>query len=246
LQTVGNNENGQLAMGNSLSIETFGIGVTAPDTLPIQSVYLGGFHTAVFAGPLLYMCGLNSDGQLGLGDNLERNALTLLPGPNNHDITTVALGGYHSSIIANGVVYLFGQNDNGQLGSDTYTTYYIPHVPASAHTNTNRSVAVSTLNVTSIQLGGFFSILLTGGGQVYTFGDGSYGQLGYVTTAQVETLVFYSTVTQLFPMQVTFPSGAAVKIIAAGELHAAFYTTTGALYMAGANFSVLPDPGASV
>lgn len=27
----------------------------------------GGHHTAVFAGPLLYVCGLNADGQLGLG-----------------------------------------------------------------------------------------------------------------------------------------------------------------------------------
>jgi alpha-tubulin suppressor-like RCC1 family protein len=63
----------------------------------------------------VYACGLNEYGQLGLGDNRNRNRWQRVVAPGI--IEAVVLGGYHSFLqLATGEVYGCGANSSGQLG----------------------------------------------------------------------------------------------------------------------------------
>ena len=63
----------------------------------------------------IYAFGRNEYGQLGLGDNIAKNAPTLIPTLNQ--IVQIAAGGDHSLVLSNtGQIYAFGANNYGQLG----------------------------------------------------------------------------------------------------------------------------------
>src|SRR5205085_4293619 len=72
----------------------------------------------------VYGMGSNNFGQLGLGDNIARDAPTLLPATN---IIKVSIGTYHSLIVTNdGYVYAFGYNAIGRLGLGDIINKNIP------------------------------------------------------------------------------------------------------------------------
>ena len=48
----------------------------------------------------LWGCGRNADGQLGLGDTIDRSTFTLI-GINTNDIKSVYCGSYHTIILKN-------------------------------------------------------------------------------------------------------------------------------------------------
>ena len=88
----------------------------------VYDVSCGGRHMLVAAAsdtnapPCLYAVGLNSEGQLGLGDTRERYVLTKVDGLNN--VTHVAAGGYHSLVVteAGTTLYACGRTEDGALG----------------------------------------------------------------------------------------------------------------------------------
>jgi len=63
----------------------------------------------------IYTFGNNYKGQLGLGDEIDKNVPTLIP--NLEDVVQISAGESHSLILSNnGQIYVFGNNDHGQLG----------------------------------------------------------------------------------------------------------------------------------
>ena len=79
----------------------------------------------------------------------------------------VACGLRHSGCVANGRLYTFGSDDDGQLGRQAYQG------------QTYEPGLVGGLNdVRKIALGAEFSVCLCGDGSVFTFGRGKEGQLG--------------------------------------------------------------------
>ena len=111
----GRNDYGQLGLGDTNSRTTFTQITTNVDN--IKSVYCGENHTFILKNDgTLWGCGLNNDGQLGLGDNTNRNTFTQVT-TNADNIKEIYCGGDYTFILENnGTLWGCGLNDHGQLG----------------------------------------------------------------------------------------------------------------------------------
>lgn len=76
----------------------------------------GEEHAGAIIGNKVYMWGYNGAGQLGFGDYSNRLIPTLLPFLPNGTITSLELGANHSGAIVDGQIYMWGDNQFGQLG----------------------------------------------------------------------------------------------------------------------------------
>jgi alpha-tubulin suppressor-like RCC1 family protein len=174
----------------------------------------------------LYGFGLDSDGQVGLGnpmasvDNPQK-----LSFPNTASIKAIAAGGYHSLAVAsNGDLYAWGWNSFGQLG-DASLAMGSASPQLIALPNGARAAAVAA--------GSLHSLVLTTGGEVYGFGLNSDGQLGLGS----EDESFAS------PQKLSFAGNASIKAIAAGGSHSLAIASSGDLYVWGWNgLGQLGDP----
>lgn len=86
------------------------------------------FSLALTRSGHVYAWGRNDDGQLGDGNNVDAGTAVALDGRLFGDrVVAVAAGGAHSlAVTANGHVYAWGKNDDGQLGTGTITSSYAP------------------------------------------------------------------------------------------------------------------------
>ncbi len=86
------------------------------------------FSLALTRSGHIYAWGQNNDGQLGAGNNLDAGTAVAVPGqPFGDRVVAVAAGGAHSlAVTANGRVYAWGQNDDGQLGDGTTRSSDVP------------------------------------------------------------------------------------------------------------------------
>ena len=170
----------------------------------------------------VYMWGNNGYGQLGDGTTTQRNVPTLIPQSafNNEKVVGLSLGGNFSGCITEtGKVYMWGQNNYGQLGDGT-TTYYrsVPTlIPQSSFNNEK---------VVSLSLGRDYSGCITETGKLYMWGLNNYGQLGDGTTVS-------KTVPTLIP-QSAFNNEKVVGLSLGGNFSGCI-TETGKLYMWGWN-----------
>jgi uncharacterized repeat protein (TIGR01451 family) len=171
----------------------------------------GGAHSlALTSTGALYAWGRNADGQLGNGTTTSSTTpvqVTGLPG----NIIGIAAGSCDSlALTADGLVYAWGCNGSGQLGTGNTTGSTTP-------------VQVSGLiGVTAIATKSATSLALTSSGALYAWGDNTYGQLGNGTTTNSST-----------PVQVGI--SASVTAISAGGFHNLALTTTSAVYAWGRN-----------
>jgi len=113
----------------------------------------------------VYAMGMNTDGQLGLGDKKDRMSATKLEGISG--IKAIETGWNHSVLLnENGEVYVMGRNSSGQLGLENIYNTTIP-------TKLEGLPAVK-----AISAGGSHTLLLTESGEVYGMGDNDNGELG--------------------------------------------------------------------
>ncbi len=126
----------------------------------------------------LYTWGYNYDGQLGLGTSgvNTHTRIPLLVGGALADKTVISVSGgymYSMALTSTGVLYAWGRNSHGQLGTGNVINY-----------TTSVPVPVKTsgvlLNKTIIQVsaGPLHCLALDAQGKVYAWGDGDSGQLG--------------------------------------------------------------------
>ncbi len=127
----------------------------------------------------------------------------------------VAAGYLHSLAIGNnGVIYAWGLNNDGQLGNGTTT-------------NSATLVQVklpSGVTATQIACGVYHSLALGSDGNVYAWGDNTYGELGNGTTTNSDV-----------PMKVSFPSGFTPVKIYAYAYNNYVIGSDGSVYAWGAN-----------
>jgi alpha-tubulin suppressor-like RCC1 family protein len=112
----GNNDFGQLGDGTRRArVKPTLVGGSLP---PIARLSTAGFHTCALSSddpPLSFCWGWNTWGQLGTGDNLDRDVptpITIADGVIHQGVGV----GYTCAVLATGALYCWGLNSDGQLG----------------------------------------------------------------------------------------------------------------------------------
>jgi alpha-tubulin suppressor-like RCC1 family protein len=140
-------------------------------------------------------------------------------------ISTLALGGRHSAFLTNNQLYTWGDDTYGQLGNGSDLT-------AEVNVPTLITVFVPSLRngdkIVQIQWGDAHSAFLTQAGDLYTWGENTYSQLGQGSTFTGDTTL---------PTKITVALAGGDKIVqlSVGGYHSAFLTEAGHIYTWGDN-----------
>nr|XP_020455771.1 probable E3 ubiquitin-protein ligase HERC6 isoform X2 [Monopterus albus] len=169
---------GQLGMPQHLLNSQKARRVPMPLPVPVVQVACGNAHSlALTKGGDVFSWGLNSHGQLGLGKEVSMQpAPALVLALSGVAVSQISAGATHSLfLILSGLVYCCGANKTGQLG--------LNRVDEKGRFNICMVPALRPLGVSFISCGEAHSAVLTKDGKVFTFGEGTYGQLGHSSSA---------------------------------------------------------------
>jgi len=215
LWTWGYNSDGQLGTGNTTRVGTPQL---MPTTLRFRAVACGERSMyGITTDGKLYAWGSNSSGRLGDGTTTSRRTpgQVIVGGNPNTPIKAVACRSHGHALILTelGDLYACGPNAYGQLGTgNTTNTSKTPPVKVSA------SVKFDT-----IATGHYFSMALTADGNLYAWGQNTYGQLGNGNTTR-----------QTSPVWVNY-GAMKYRAMAGGEYTSMAITDEGRLYFWGYN-----------
>ena len=228
----GKNSDGQLGLGDNVdrNIPTEITSAIAPLFYPNKIVYIaaGNSHTIFLTDEgKVWVCGKNSEGQLGLGDNTSRNIPTALISPSENfylnKIVSVACGFSHNVFLTDtGQIWVCGDNSEGQLGlGDNFPR----NIPINILTI---SELFPYYKIISIACGKYHTVLLSDTRVVWTFGKNSNGQLGNNSTTPYIPVAITSAIAP------AFYTNKIISIIA-GDNHTAFMSDNGKIWMCGNN-----------
>lgn len=197
---------------------TAGVGTSTGDPVPtlvnlpgrtgtIVQVAAGvGDSFAVTSTGQLFGFGNNQSEEIDAGAGSDVNPPALVPiTPSSGPIAQVAAGGYgfYTLVLTRGSrIYAFGQNDEGELGIDSTIGPY--------DTPTAVTLAGQRGAVTEIAAGNYGGLAVTSSGQLYTWGDNDYGELGTATHSG-------TTQPNPTPTVVAFPAGTTIDAVALGS-----------------------------
>ncbi|XP_042246341.1 probable E3 ubiquitin-protein ligase HERC3 isoform X1 [Thunnus maccoyii] len=214
----GAGEGGQLGLGTAEATVRIPRLVKRLCDHRISQVMCGNQHCiALSRDGQLFTWGQNTSGQLGLGkgepSKLFPHPLKSLAGI---PLAQITAGGDHSFALSlSGAVFGWGKNRAGQLGLNDKQDRAVP-----CHIKFLRSQ-----KVVYISCGDEHTAALTKDGGLFTFGDGSWGQLGHASTNN-----------ELLPRRVLELMGTEVSQIACGRHHTlAFVPSSGMVYAFGCN-----------
>ena len=165
------------------------------DRITITKISAGDSHSLFLTRDgQVYSCGLNNDGQLGLGTsgngNKELSPKLITTYYGNNGVTTnyetieidkISTSHYHSLFLTrDGQVYSCGQNDWGQLGLGTSGSGSEKSSPTLIETYSTDSESdnYSSIVITKISAGHYHNLFLTSNNQVFSCGYNDWGQLG--------------------------------------------------------------------
>ncbi|XP_053188967.1 probable E3 ubiquitin-protein ligase HERC3 [Scomber japonicus] len=214
----GAGEGGQLGLGTAEAAVRIPRLVKRLCDHRISQVMCGNQHCiALSRDGQLFTWGQNTSGQLGLGkgepSKLFPHPLKSLAGI---PLAQITAGGDHSFALSlSGAVFGWGKNRAGQLGLNDKQDRAVP-----CHIKFLRSQ-----KVVYISCGDEHTAALTKDGGLFTFGDGSWGQLGHASTNN-----------ELLPRRVLELMGTEVSQITCGRHHTlAFVPSSGMVYAFGCN-----------
>jgi len=218
LWTWGRNSYGQLG-DNTLVSKSSPVQTVAGGNNWKQAA-LGGFYTAVLkTDGTIWSMGRNTFGQLGIGSISSRSS-PVQEASSTTNWTKVGCGYAHTGAIrADGALFLWGLNLNGQLGDNT---------------TSNKSVPVGTISSgfdwASVACGYQHTAAIKTDGTLWTWGVNTYGQLGDNTTTSKSS-----------PVQ-TIAGGTDWKQVECGRHHTLAIKTDGSLWLWGdGSFGALGD-----
>ena len=165
----------------------------------------------------LYTFGSNRRGQLGLGDNINRNMPTeVVP---YRDVLSVSCGNNHTAFITDNKLYTFGNNLYNRLG-----------INGNINRNNRAKINDPTLVefnkwIVSVSCGGSHTAIITDEQNLYTFGGNYGGQLGLGHSGWNNRVIR--------PTLVEFDKN--VVSVSCGKDHTAIITDDGKLYTFGSN-----------
>lgn len=189
--------------------------------LPATQISAGDNHTlALREDGTVLAWGSDRYGQLGLGRTVIQTTPSRVNGVSTRAAAnSLAAGDSHFvSLQSDGSVWAWGSNRNGQLGdgstADSPTPIRVRGLPS---------------NITAVAAGGDHSMALTSDGNIWVWGNNTFGELGDGTTTQRRS-----------PVQV--PGFTNAASIAVGYFHAAAIKRDGTLWTWGNNqFGELGD-----
>jgi alpha-tubulin suppressor-like RCC1 family protein len=219
VMTCGDNTKGQLGIGSydvSKNIPVYVKINATTDLTNVKSVHAGGDHTLFLLNDgTVYVCGDNTYGQLGIGNNTNQTYAVQIP--NLLTVKSISAGTYHTMFLLNdGSVKACGKNTNGQLGDGT-----------TLDRNTLVNVLLSA-SVKKVSCSLFHTMFLLNDGTVMGCGNNNNGQIGDGTKVQ-----------RLNPVYVKDSSEnnfTNVIDIASGTYHTIFLSNTGKAYGCGIYF----------
>jgi len=182
IECWGQNDFGQLGRGFKCPYGSYANGcngdfaVTLPGLVTNSSefgfvqVSVGDTHTCGLLANGTAMCwGSNADGQLGVGNTVDRFVPTFTVMPESASFTQIDLGKAHSCATNySGELFCWGRNSFGQLGDGTINNRMMP-------TMANLPTGFSVMSVSA---GGDHSCVVFNGSQPACWGRNAQGQLG--------------------------------------------------------------------
>ncbi len=204
------------------------------DTVSLVANHLqieGGYGHAIALGGdgSVFTWGLNTNGQLGLGNNTSTSTPTQVTGlgtPVDGEspwAISTAAGNYHSAAALNdGTVWTWGINTNGQLGNGTTTTSNVP-VQVS-------SFGAGSATPKMVAAGNSHTLAILTDGTVWAWGSNSKGQLGHHSLAAQNTTPWQVMISPSTPTYIT--NGVSVS---GGVDFAMALTSAGTVYTWGDN-----------
>ncbi|XP_062231351.1 PH, RCC1 and FYVE domains-containing protein 1-like isoform X2 [Phragmites australis] len=142
--------------------------------LDVQNISCGGRHAALVTKQgEIYSWGEESGGQLGHGVDCDVSQPKLIDALSHMNIELVACGEYHTcAVTLSGDLYTWGDGTFkfGLLGHGNDVSHWVPK---------RVNGPLEGIHVSSISCGPWHTALVTSAGQLFTFGDGSFGVLGH-------------------------------------------------------------------
>jgi RCC1 and BTB domain-containing protein len=126
----GKNDYGQVGLDTTENTKVLTKLPAFADGALVQQVCCGYYHTLVLLlNGVLVGFGRNDYGQLGLGHTQPRvNGYYVISVLGDKNVCSVSAGCYHSiAVAANGMLYVFGRNNHGQLGTGDLNERHTPH-----------------------------------------------------------------------------------------------------------------------
>jgi alpha-tubulin suppressor-like RCC1 family protein len=161
----------------------------------VIAVATGNYHLLVVARDpgsyfgKVYSSGANNYGQLGLGDEQERHALTHISSLASENIVNVAAGEYHSLVLSydRREIYAFGRSDYSQLG----IRLDVKDVPGSFETTPKRVYIPEPkpLHFARIDCGDCTSFAITNDYELYSWGFNETGATGHPSIANQDVYI---------------------------------------------------------
>jgi alpha-tubulin suppressor-like RCC1 family protein len=217
LLTAGSNDHNELGRSGKRSLLTR---VDALEAFRTTDVALGeNFFMLALKDGRTVSWGKNDLGQLGLGvghrDDVPKPKIAAILSEAG-GVVQISAGAHHCVALSrSGGVYTWGANRKGQLGDGFLNSNPTPQLlPQLRHRP-----------VVSIACGEAFTLALTVGGNVYSWGDNAQGQLGQ-----------QDTTLRLRPELIRSLRASRAVRVAAGKSHACAIAPSGLLFAWGSNF----------
>jgi alpha-tubulin suppressor-like RCC1 family protein len=228
LYAWGKNEYGQLGNNtttNSNAPVAVSLGA-APAGTRFVWVSAGASHSlALAADGTLYAWGDNASGQLGTGTTINSSApVAVRPGatPAGTRFVQVSAGSNYSlALAADGMLYAWGHNPNGELGNNTTTD-------SNAPVAVSLGAAPAGTRFVQVRAGRYHALALAADGTAYAWGYNASGQLGNGSRSSSKV-----------PVAVRLgaaPVGTRFVQLSAGSDHSLALAADGTLYAWGYNY----------
>ncbi|XP_027343028.1 PH, RCC1 and FYVE domains-containing protein 1-like isoform X2 [Abrus precatorius] len=142
--------------------------------LDVQNIACGGKHAALVTKQgEIFSWGEESGGRLGHGVDSDVLHPKLIESLSNTNIELVACGEYHTcAVTLSGDLYTWGDGtyNYGLLGHGNQVSHWVPK---------RVNGPLEGIHVSSISCGPWHTAVVTSSGQLFTFGDGTFGVLGH-------------------------------------------------------------------
>ncbi|KAF7815663.1 PH, RCC1 and FYVE domains-containing protein 1 [Senna tora] len=142
--------------------------------LDVQNIACGGRHAALVTKQgEMFSWGEESGGRLGHGVDSDVLHPKLIEALSNTNIELVACGEYHTcAVTLSGDLYTWGDGtyNYGLLGHGNQVSHWVPK---------RVNGPLEGIHVSSISCGPWHTAVVTSAGQLFTFGDGTFGVLGH-------------------------------------------------------------------